>query len=43
MNVAVGFWVINDMDKMDELIQKGAHTIVTDFPDISYHLMKQRY
>lgn len=43
MNVAVGYWVINDMDKMDELIQKGAHTIVTDFPDISYHLMKQRY
>ncbi len=43
LNIAVGFWNINKMDKMDELIQKGAHTIVTDYPDISYHLMKDRY
>ena len=43
LNIAVGYWNINKMDKMDELIQKGAHTIVTDYPDISYHLMKERY
>ncbi len=43
LNVAVGYWVINEMDEMDELIQKGAHTIVTDYPDISHHLMKERY
>ena len=43
LNVAVGYWVINEMDQMDELIQKGAHTIVTDYPDISSHLLKQRY
>src|SRR5699024_10157357 len=35
LNVAVGYWVINEMDEMDSLIQKGAHSIVTDFPDIS--------
>lgn len=43
LNIAVGYWVINEMDKMDELIQKGAHTIVTDYPDISYYLMNERY
>ena len=43
LNIAVGYWNINKMDKMDELIQKGAHTIVTDYPDISYHLLKNRY
>lgn len=43
LNIAVGYWNINKMDKMDELIQKGAHSIVTDYPDISYHLLKDRY
>lgn len=43
LNIAVGYWVVNEMDQMDELIQKGAHTIVTDYPDISYYLMNERY
>lgn len=43
LNVAVGYWVINEMDEMDSLIQKGAHSIVTDFPDISHHLLNERY
>lgn len=43
LNVAVGYWVINEMDEMDALIQKGAHSIVTDYPDISHHLLNERY
>jgi glycerophosphoryl diester phosphodiesterase len=43
LNIAVGYWVVNEMDQMDELIQKGAHTIVTDYPDISHYLMNERY
>ena len=43
LNIAAGYWVVNEMDAMDALIQKGAHTIVTDFPDISHHLLNERY
>lgn len=42
-NIAVGYWVINSVDQMDDLIQKGAHTIVTDRPDLAYHLIKEKY
>lgn len=42
-NIAVGYWVINSVDQMDDLIQKGAHTIVTDRPDLAYHLVKEKY
>ncbi|TDM15007.1 glycerophosphodiester phosphodiesterase [Macrococcus bovicus] len=42
-NIAVGYWVINSIDEMDDLLQKGAHTIVTDRPDLAYHLIKERY
>ncbi|GGA97658.1 glycerophosphodiester phosphodiesterase [Macrococcus hajekii] len=42
-NLAVGYWVINSIDEMDDLLQKGAHTIVTDRPDLAYHLIKEKY
>ncbi|ULG72783.1 glycerophosphodiester phosphodiesterase [Macrococcus brunensis] len=42
-NIEVGYWVINSIDEMDDLLQKGAHTIVTDRPDLAYHLIKERY
>ena len=43
LNVATGYYVVNNLDEMDDLIQKGAHTIVTDRPDIAQHLLTQRY
>ncbi|TDM03924.1 glycerophosphodiester phosphodiesterase [Macrococcus carouselicus] len=42
-NIAAGYWVINSIDEMDDLLQKGAHTLVTDRPDLAYHLIKERY
>ncbi|TDM07359.1 glycerophosphodiester phosphodiesterase [Macrococcus lamae] len=42
-NLAVGYWVINTIDEMDELLAKGAHTIVTDRPDLAYHLIRDKY
>lgn len=41
-NIVVGYWTINDMDEMNALIEKGAHTIVTDFPDMSAHLYHEK-
>lgn len=43
LNIAVGYWVINQIDIMDDLIQKGAHTIVTDRPDTAHFLIKKQY
>ncbi|MCE4956885.1 glycerophosphodiester phosphodiesterase [Macrococcus caseolyticus] len=43
LNIAVGYWVINSIDEMDTLIQRGAHTIVTDRPDLAMHLVNARY
>lgn len=42
-NIAVGYWVVNSIDLMDDLLIKGAHTIVTDRPDLSYHLINEKY
>ncbi|UTH14562.1 glycerophosphodiester phosphodiesterase [Macrococcus equipercicus] len=42
-NIAVGYWVINTIDEMDDLLTKGAHTIVTDRPDLAYHLVQEKY
>ncbi len=42
-NLPVGYWVINTIDEMDELLIKGAHTIVTDRPDLAYHLINEKY
>ncbi|OFS62515.1 glycerophosphodiester phosphodiesterase [Nosocomiicoccus sp. HMSC09A07] len=33
LNVKVGYWVINDTNEMTRLLNLGAHTIVTDYPD----------
>ncbi|WP_414051240.1 glycerophosphodiester phosphodiesterase [Macrococcus animalis] len=43
LNIAVGYWVINSIDEMDALLKKGAHTIVTDRPDIAMHLIHEKY
>lgn len=43
LNIAVGYWVINSIDEMEDLLQKGAHTIVTDRPDIAMHLIREKY
>ncbi|RXK18875.1 glycerophosphodiester phosphodiesterase [Macrococcus sp. DPC7161] len=43
LNLAVGYWVVNQIDEMDQLLQKGAHTIVTDRPDIAHHLIQEKY
>ncbi|GGI41507.1 glycerophosphodiester phosphodiesterase [Mammaliicoccus stepanovicii] len=43
LNIAVAYWVINQIDTMDELIQKGVHTIVTDRPDTAHFLIKKHY
>ena len=33
LNVKVGYWVVNDTNEMKRLLDLGAHTIVTDYPD----------
>lgn len=43
LNLAVGYWVVNQIDEMDQLLQKGAHTIVTDRPDIAHHLIQEKF
>ncbi|MGK9045177.1 glycerophosphodiester phosphodiesterase [Mammaliicoccus vitulinus] len=43
LNISVAYWVINQIDTMDDLIQKGAHTIVTDRPDTAHFLIKKQY
>ncbi|WP_323702711.1 glycerophosphodiester phosphodiesterase [Mammaliicoccus sp. Dog046] len=43
LNISVGYWVVNQIDIMDDLIQKGAHTIVTDRPDTAHFLIKKQY
>ncbi|UBH13941.1 glycerophosphodiester phosphodiesterase [Macrococcus armenti] len=40
-NVAPGYWVINSIDQMKQLLNNGAHTIVTDRPDIAVRLKQQ--
>lgn len=40
-NVAPGYWVINSIDQMKQLLKNGAHTIVTDRPDIAVRLKQQ--
>ncbi|MEB6231926.1 glycerophosphodiester phosphodiesterase [Mammaliicoccus sciuri] len=43
LNISVAYWVVNQIDTMDDLIQKGAHTIVTDRPDTAHFLIKKHY
>lgn len=43
LNISVAFWVVNQLDAMNDLIQKGAHTIVTDRPDTAQFLMSKQY
>lgn len=43
LNVAMGYWVINDVEKMSELLDKGVHTIVTDYPDKAYYAFKNKF
>lgn len=40
LNVAPGYWTINKLDEIESLINKGAHTIVTDFPEYTNHIRK---
>ncbi|MCU7558056.1 glycerophosphodiester phosphodiesterase [Macrococcus capreoli] len=42
LNIAVGYWVVNSIDEMDDLLKRGAHTIVTDRPDIAMRLVHER-
>ena len=37
-NIAVQFWTINDKDKVEELINKGADAIMSDLPDMVYEV-----
>ncbi|TDM17912.1 glycerophosphodiester phosphodiesterase [Macrococcoides canis] len=39
-NVVPGYWVINSIDQMKQLLNAGAHTIVTDRPDIAMRLKR---
>ena len=39
-NVVPGYWVINSIDQMKQLLDAGAHTIVTDRPDIAMRLKR---
>jgi glycerophosphoryl diester phosphodiesterase len=35
MNIIPGYYGVNSIDLMNDLYQKGAHTIVTDRPDLA--------
>lgn len=38
LNVVPGYWTINNLDEITGLIERGAHTIVTDFPGLTEHI-----
>lgn len=38
LNVVPGYWTINSLDEIESLINKGAHTIVTDYPGLTEHI-----
>ncbi|MDQ1530743.1 MAG: glycerophosphoryl diester phosphodiesterase [Microbacteriaceae bacterium] len=38
--VEVHFWVVNDPDRMRELVRRGADGIVTDRPDLAAHALR---
>ncbi len=40
LNIVPGYWTINRLDEIESLIHKGAHTIVTDFPEYTEHIKK---
>lgn len=40
LNVVPGYWTINRLDEIESLIDKGAHTIVTDHPEFTEHIHK---
>ncbi len=35
MNIIPGYYGVNSIDLMNDLYQKGAHTIVTDRPNLA--------
>ncbi|MCE3404679.1 glycerophosphodiester phosphodiesterase, partial [Staphylococcus aureus] len=35
MNIIPGYYGVNSINLMNDLYQKGAHTIVTDRPDLA--------
>ena len=43
LNITPGYWVINDIETMSQLLECGAHTIVTDYPDIAYHGLRDKF
>ncbi|CAD2077130.1 glycerophosphodiester phosphodiesterase [Phocicoccus pinnipedialis] len=43
LNIAPGYWVINDVEQMSQLLDRGAQTIVTDYPDIAYHVLRDQF
>ncbi len=43
LNITPGYWVINDIETMSKLLDNGAHTIVTDYPDIAYHSLRDKF
>ena len=38
LNIVPGYWTINNLDDIDCLIRKGAHTVVTDFPEFTPYI-----
>src|SRR5699024_6154466 len=43
LNIAVGYCVINQIDIIDDLINKSTNTIYTDRPDTAHFLIKKQY